>query len=169
MALTRRLLKDMELNDETIERIIAAHAETVTALQAQAAGHENEAQRIQGELDAFRRQVESERTGMLREQALQAALRRAGANEHAVPLLARTLETREDDWDGDRLRDEGAFLSPVRAQYAAFFSQPQPIPTDRIAPPLDGGMLSLEDVRRMSAEEINRNWSQVCSALHPHI
>lgn len=169
MALTRRLLKELELNDETIERIIAAHAETVTALQAQAESHQGEARRIQGELDAFRQQVEGERTGMLREQALQAALRRAGANEHAVPLLARTLETQEGDWDGANLRDEAAFLSPVRAQYAAFFSQPQPIPTDRISPPLDGGMLSLEDVRRMSAEEINRNWSQVCSALNPHM
>ena len=169
MALTRRLLKELELNDETIERIIAAHAETVTALQAQATGHENEARRIQGELDAFRQQVESERTGHLRQQTLEDALRRAGANEHAAPLLARTLEIHEGDWDGAQLRDEEAFLSPVRAQYAPFFSQPQPIPTDRISPPLDGGIITLEDVRRMSAEEINRNWSQVCSALHPHI
>ena len=36
------------------------------------------------------------------------------------------------------------------------------------APPLDGSALTREDVRGMSAEEINRNWSQVRSALNQH-
>ena len=33
MSLTRKLLKDLELNDSAIERIIAAHVDTVDALR----------------------------------------------------------------------------------------------------------------------------------------
>lgn len=188
MSLTRRLLKDMELNDEAIERIIAAHAATVDALREEqraavtaaqnessaecealrtaADEHRQEAERIRQEYDAFRRATEAAQTAQAREQALCAALRRSGANELAVPLLAKAVSTTEADWDGAALRDEHAALEGVLTQYSAFFAQPVPLPTDRISPPLDSSRLTREDVRCMSAEEINRNWSQVCSALH---
>ncbi|MBQ7850197.1 MAG: hypothetical protein IJ343_10775 [Clostridia bacterium] len=192
MALTRRLLKELELNDETIGRIIAAHAETVDALRAEldaartaaasndgaaaerdalreaAANHQQEAERLRSEYEAYRQSVAAERTQQTRQAFLRAALSRAGANEQALSLLARAIETTDDDWDGDALRDERTVLSPIREQYAAFFSAPRPLPTDRVSPPLNGHILTREDVRRMSAEEINRNWSQVCSALHHH-
>ena len=78
------------------------------------------------------------------------------------------VKTSEDDWDGPNLRDETAVLHPVRTQYAAFFSQPSPIPTEICTPPLDTSALTLEDVRRMTSGEINRNWSQICAALMQH-
>ena len=52
MSLTRRLLKELELNDETIERIIEAHAETVDALRAEANARGQETDRIRAEYDA---------------------------------------------------------------------------------------------------------------------
>ncbi len=189
MSLTRRLLRELELNDEAIEQIIAAHAETVDALRSErdearsaaaaleqtaaerdelreaAATHQQEAQRLQAEFDLYRRQVETERTAEGRANAIREALRSAGANELALPLLAQAVQTAESDWDGTALRENADVLSPVIQQYGAFFSQPIPIPTDRVSPPLDGSALSREDVRVMSAEEINRNWSQVRSAL----
>ena len=33
MSLTRKLLKELELNEDAVERIIAAHVETVDALR----------------------------------------------------------------------------------------------------------------------------------------
>lgn len=168
MSLTRRLLKELELTDDAIERIIAAHTETVDALKTEATGHRSEAERLRTELDAYRLQVQTDRLHAAREQTLCALLRRAGANEQAIPLLSRAFTTAESDWEGEHLLDENAVLAPVQAQYAAFFTRQQPLPTDRITPPLDSSILSFEDVKRMSAEEINRNWSQVCSALNPH-
>ena len=97
--------------------------------------------------------------------AIREALRSAGANELALPLLAQAVQTTESDWDGTALRETADVLTPVLEQYGAFFSHPIPIPTDPVSPPLDGSALSREDIRIMSAEEINRNWSQVSSAL----
>lgn len=189
MSLTRKLLKELELNEEAIERIIAAHADTVDALRTErdaalaavsaredaaaerdalrqaAANHLQEAERLRNEYDDYRRQVEGERTAARREAVLRSALSRAGANEQAIPLLAKAVVTAEEDWENDALRDEAAALAAVRETYAAFFAQPQPLPTDSFSPPLEGGRLTCEEIRRMSAEEINRNWTQVQDAL----
>ena len=189
MSLTRKLLKELELNEEAIERIIAAHADTVDALRTErdaalaavsaredaaaerdalrqaAANHLQEAERLRNEYDDYRRQVEGERTAAMREAVLRSALSRAGANEQAIPLLAKAVVTAEEDWENDALRDEAAALAAVRETYAAFFAQPQPLPTDPFSPPLEGGRLTCEEIRRMSAEEINRNWTQVQDAL----
>ena len=168
MALTRKLLKELELNEATIERIIAAHVETVDALRTEAAAGQHETERLRSEFDAYRLEVENGRIAAQRQEALREALLRAGANEQALGLLAMAVQTRDDDWDGPKLRDETAALHPVRTQYAAFFSQPAPIPTETYAPPLDTSALTLEDVRRMTSGEINRNWSQICAALMQH-
>ncbi|MBE5795822.1 MAG: hypothetical protein E7327_00405 [Clostridiales bacterium] len=189
MSLTRKLLRELQLTDESIERIIAAHAETVQALKAErdealasAAAHEQtaserdrfreeagafqqEADQLRTELETFRQQVHTERTAQGRADAICELLRRAGANEQALPLLARAVQTTEEDWNGTELRADADVISPVVSQYGAFFSSPVPIPTDRVSPPLDGSALSPDDVRLMSPEEINRNWSQVRSAL----
>jgi len=168
MALTRRLLKELELNEVIIERIISAHAETVDALRTEAAEKQHEAERLQRDFDAFRIEAENQRVAARRQETLNAALLRAGANEQALGLLSMAVKTSEDDWDGPNLRDETAVLHPVRTQYAAFFSQPSPIPTEICTPPLDTSALTLEDVRRMTSGEINRNWSQICAALMQH-
>jgi len=189
MSLTRRLLRELALNDDAIERIIAAHVETVDALRSErdearsaaaaleqtaaerdelheaAMTHQQEAQRLQAEYEMYRHQVETERTAQGRANAIREALRSAGANELALPLLAQAVQTTESDWDGTALRETADVLTPVLEQYGAFFSHPIPIPTDPVSPPLDGSALSREDIRIMSAEEINRNWSQVSSAL----
>lgn len=193
MSLTRRLLRELELSDSAIERIIAAHAETIDALRTErdeartalaeheqvlserdalreeAAAHQADAERLRTELDTFRQQVSRERTAALRHHTLCQALTRAGANPQAVPLLAQAVTTSDEDWAEDRLLDEDAALRAVREQYAPFFSKTRQLPTDRITPPLQsGGELSREDVQRMSADEINRHWTQVRSALmHP--
>ncbi|MBQ2954274.1 MAG: hypothetical protein IJE07_12155 [Clostridia bacterium] len=158
MTLTREFLTELNLPEDAISRILDAHTNALDAHQAEAA-------RIQGEFDVFRLQVDQQRTHQARQAVIRAALVDSGANEAAAPLLALAVSTTEEDWDGASLRDASAVLAPVREQYAGFFSQRVPLSTDRITPPLDGGTLSLEDVRRMSPGEINDNWSLVCAAL----
>ena len=140
MSLTRKLLKELELNEEAIERIIAAHADTVDALRTErdaalaavsaredaaaerdalrqaAANHLQEAERLRNEYDDYRRQVEGERTAARREAVLRSALSRAGANEQAIPLLAKAVVTAEEDWENDALRDEAAAIEHANSE-----------------------------------------------------
>lgn len=64
MALTRRALKAMGIDEEKIDEIIAAHTETVEGLKADAAKYKNEAASaadIQKELDEARAELEAEK------------------------------------------------------------------------------------------------------------
>lgn len=190
MSLTRKLLKELELNDNAVERIIAAHVETVDALRQErdsaltramaveatvqerdelrvlAEERRIEAASARDELSAYRAQVEEERHQASRRSALAQALTAQGANANALPLLLDTISLAEEDWDGDTLRSAAEALQPYRAKYSALFSVKSPIPVTKVAPPVtSGGILTHADVKRMSANDINRNWNAVKTAL----
>ena len=173
MSLTRRLLKELELNEDAVERIIAAHVETVDALRQErdAALTAGEAQLAETaaareELSACRAQYDRERHAQARRSALAEALTARGANPQALPLLMDAIALPEDVWDGDRLREDAAPLEAYRAKYPGLFAVRRALPVSRVTPPLHhGGLLTHADVKRMSAADINRNWSAVRTAL----
>lgn len=190
MSLTRRLLRELELNDNAVERIIAAHVETVDALRqerdsaraladtAQSAlqerdelrtladAHQQEAAAAQEALASYRAQVEEERHHAARRAHLAEALAAQGANPQAIPLLLDAIHLSEEDWTGDALNDSATCLQPYRVRYGALFAERSPLPVTRVAPPVSqGGALTSADVRRMSAKDINQNWSAVRKAL----
>lgn len=190
MSLTRKLLKELELNDAAIERIIAAHVDTVDALrqerdEAQARAQqreaslaeqdelrtlvetrEQEAASAREELQAYRAQVEAAQHTAARRAALSDALSAQGANPQALPLLLDAITLPEEAWSGDTLEDASATLQPWRAKYSALFAVKSPIPVTKVAPPMQGGgLLTPADVKRMSAADINRHWSAVKGAL----
>ena len=189
MSLTRKLLKELELNETAIERIIAAHVDTVDALrqerdsaltravQTEASIQERddlrtrldaqtqEAAAAKEELAAYRAQVESERHASARRNALADALTAHGANPQALPLLLDAISLPEEHWHGDALTDAAASLQPWRAKYSALFAAKSAIPVTTVRPPINGGgLLTHADVKRMSASDINRNWSAVRNA-----
>lgn len=193
MSLTRKQLKAWQLPTDMIERIIAAHAETVDGLKAErdalrdAANQANtlaaerdtlraqveqlssvqaDLEQTRAELDACRTRAEEERLCAQRQEALNAALRDAGANEKALPLLARLLNPAELHLENGCLKNADALIAPLREQYAAFFAKPVRLPAQTITPPIQaGGALTREDIGRMSADEINRNWNAVKGVL----
>lgn len=60
MALTRKMLKAMSIEDEKIEQIIDAHTETVSGLKDEMAGYKAEAEKaagVQKELDALKEEA----------------------------------------------------------------------------------------------------------------
>ena len=189
MSLTRKLLKDLELSDAAIERVIAAHTTTVEALKqdrdlARARIDECEAAKqeladirpqleearqslsaLQTEYNAYRAQQEAQ----LRRNALSEALEKQGANPATIPLMLDTIALPDDAWNGDALIDPEEALLPFQQQYGTLFALRKPIPVTKVQPPVQGaGALTPADVMRMSADDINRNWSAVRSALNNH-
>ena len=173
MSLTRKLLKELELDNNAIERIISAHAETVAALRQEAeavsaqltAAQENAAA-VQAAFDAYRTQTEDQQHFAARREALTAALLKEGANPQVLPLLLDAISLPEEAWHGDALADPAEALHPWRTKYAALFQVKNPVPVTRIRPPVSsGGLLSHADVKHMSVDDINRHWSAVKTAL----
>lgn len=173
MSLTRKLLKELELTDTAIERIIAAHVDTVDALRqerdaalAQSEASQGETAAVQAEYAAYRTQVDEAQHASARRSALSAALTEQGANPQALPLLLDAITLPEEAWTGDALTDAPAALQPWRAKYSALFSAKSPVPVTKVRPPIHGGgLLTHADVKRMSADDINRHWSAVKCAL----
>lgn len=193
MSLTRKFLKELELNDAAIERVITAHTTTVESLkqerdQARARIDECEAAQqelaalrpqleeaqanssiAQAQLVAYRTQVEVEKHHTARRAALSEALEKHGANPSAIPLMLDAIPLPADAWDGDALVDPDATLLPFQQKYAPLFAKRTAIPVTKVQPPIAGaGSLTPADVMRMSADDINRNWSAVKTALNNH-
>ena len=176
MSLTRKLLKELELENTAIERIISAHAETVNALKQEAetanaglAAAKEESAAIQADFTAYRNQVEEEQRTAARRQALSAALTEAGANSAALPLLLDAVILPEEAWQDNAIVNPAEVLYPWRTKYAALFQVKSPVPVAKVQPPVHcGGLLTPADIKRMSAEDINRHWSAVKNALQQH-
>lgn len=188
MALTRRQLKEIGLPEETIDRIIAAHAESIAGLKAERdawreaaapnaalaeerdalkaqnealTGWQEKAEALQAELDGRRAQELAKAQRQAGEAALAEALAGCGANPKAIGLLMQAADPEALTADA---AGAATLAEQIKAQYAAFFAAPERIPTGRVTPPVGGGA-GMQDIERMSIEEINDNWSAVKSVL----
>ena len=193
MALTRSLLRELNLEDSVIEQIIQAHSETVTALKAEIDAaradasaltevtaerdmlleqvallsvQQADAQQLQAEFEAWKAREQQSVTDAEKQQLIRQALLDAGANEKAVALLAREIDPESLVIVGGALQNAEEIIAPVREKYAAFFAKPVRLPASVIQPPASlHGALTRQDVAAMSAEEINANWDAVRAVL----
>lgn len=168
MALTRKMLKALGLSEEHIETIVEAHVETVTALtrerddfkvqaesleavtkerdsykeQAEKAG---DAAKVQAEFDAYKQQIETEKTNAAKTTAVRKALKDAGAHrEEFVELLMGKVDLDKVEMDGDAVKDSAALVDPLKTSYAGCFGTPGSSPVPPADPPT-GGKQTPED------------------------
>ena len=193
MSLTRKQLKDLQLDEAIIEEIIASHVSTIDGLRSErdaalaAAANVGE---LTCERDELRAQVENltaslqeqreaqaafeeylakeseQRMREAKEAALRAALEEEGCNRCAVELILRQIDLDKAVLSDGSIVNAEELITPLKEKYAPFFAKPARIPTPAVEPPVSSeGALDIGDVSRMTVEEINRNWSAVRSAL----
>ncbi len=183
MSLTRRQLKALNLEESAIEEIISAHVKTVDDIRQERDALLKEAEelrtktaemdrmaeesaRVTAEYDAYRQEVMRQAHQEKAKAHLRTALLDAGANEKAIPLLMHALDPDALTFEGDAPVNTADLIGPVKAAYGDFFSRKTCLPTPPIAPPSPTqGMLTCDDIRRMSESDILNNWSAVRSAL----
>lgn len=169
MALTRKLLKSMGIEDDKIEEIIEAHAETVTALkderdaakadadktaevikerdslkQQLEAFQQNgtDAAKVQAEFDAFKKQVETEKTNASKAAAVKKLLRDSGVQRDTfLNLLMGKVDLDQIEMDGDALKDADGFVKTMREGYSDCFGTVETSGAGSSNPP-SGGMTS---------------------------
>lgn len=159
MALTRNFLKAMGLNDEQVGSIIDNHVETVDALkkerdaykaQAEAAdgiakerdsykeqlAKAGDAAKVQADFDAYKAQVEGEKTNAAKTKAVRAALKAAGVNrDEFADLLMGKVDLGKVELDGDKVKDADALISPLKGSYGGCFGEIMDKGTDKMNPP----------------------------------
>lgn len=162
MALTRNYLKSMGLTDEQINAIIENHTEVTEALKKERDGYKAKAEavdavtkerdelkgkleqaekasgdaaKVQAEFDAYKTQIETERTNAGKKALVRKALEDNGANPAALDLLMNTVALDKVEMDGDKLKDADAVLKPIKEAHAGLFGKVETHGTDLITPP----------------------------------
>ena len=195
MALTRKFLKALGIEDDKIDEIVAAHGETVTALKAEideakqgASGLDaitkerdrykadlealqktsGDAAKVQAEYDAYKAQVEKDKTAAQKGAALDAVLKEAGVERESFRAQLKKgwdMDTVELE-EGGKVKDKAALISRIKADYPDFIGKASTEGTPPAAPPAGGSKTYTRDqLKGLSAEEINANWGAVQAAL----
>lgn len=165
MALTRKLLKSLGLNDDQIEGIIEEHIATVDGLKQQAEQYKADAEKlptVQQELDSlkavgdggFEAKYEAEKqafadykAGVERKElngkktnALDAVLKKAGiARESFRKQIIKGYALDTLEMDGENLKDADALESTIKTDYADFVSIESEKGLPQTMPPQGGG------------------------------
>ena len=163
MALTRKLLKTLGLDEGMIEAVIAAHAETIDALKKERdelRAQAGDAMRIQGEFDEFRKQAEAERLYAGKAAAMRRALREAGVRREGFEeLLMRGIDLDSVVLDGEAVADAEAVIGPLRERFGECFATEEVRGTTVFCPPGGAGNsagYSREEIVAMKDPEVRR-------------
>ena len=173
MALTRKFLEELGLDQETLESVIQAHAETVDALKkerdewkdrAEAEEQASGKAEVQAAFDAYRAQVEKEQLEDRKTTALQRTLEEAGVTRAGFrALLLQGINLATVELDGETVKNAEAVIAPLKESYADCFSTLQTQGTPPLDPP--GGKITSADLKHMTPKEINENWAQISVLL----
>lgn len=162
MALTRKFLKALGIEEDKIEEIITAHGETVSALKDEITKAQQgvddlaaitkerdtlkqrvdalekssgDAAKVQADFDAYKKQVEAEKANTGKKALVKKALEAAGANPAAIDLMLGTVDLEKVELNGDGLKDADAVLKPIKEAHAGLFGEVKPNGTPPINPP----------------------------------
>lgn len=177
MALTRKLLKGMGLEEEKIDTIIEAHAETVDGLKADINKYKVDAEKLPGvqqELDdlkaagdgGYKAKYEKEHadfeqykadqtakeTRQAKETAYRAFLKSVGVSEKRIPSILKVTNLDELEMDGDKFKDADKLTESVKTEWADFIETSNTDGANTQNPPANntgGG----EDPSKMTMEE----------------
>lgn len=192
MALTRNYLKSMGLTDEQVNAIIENHAETVEALKKERDGYKataetveqitkerdevrekldkaGDAAKVQKEFDDYKAGIEAEKLTAQKRAAYEALLKDAGmARESARSLVLKTVDYAKIELDNDgKIKDADKHKDAIKADYADFIGKPETSGTPAANPPTGGShtIYTAEAIRKMTPDEINKNWESIKPAL----
>jgi len=167
MALTRKFLKAMGIEDEQVEQIIEAHSETVDALKEQVSQYKADAEKLAGvqkELDElkasdgkedtfkvkyeaikedfenYKKGIEEKETAKQKETAYRALLKEAGISEKRTDAIVRVtdLGTLEIDSEG-KLNGRDTILEGIKTEWADFITTQSTEGAKTATPPEGGG------------------------------
>lgn len=176
MALTRKFLKALGIEEDKIDEIISAHGDTVAALKEEieqakqgadglaAVTKERDelkkrmealekasgdAAKVQADFDAYKKQVETDRANAGKKTLIKKALEVAGANPAAIDLMLNTVALDKVEVENDVLKDAKAVIDPLKASHAGLFGTSDTIGTPTLTPPPGGGKMTKETFEKL--------------------
>lgn len=145
MALTRKMLKAMSIEDEKIDQIVDAHTESIEALKAERDTYKADAEKlaaVQKELDelkkdggdwqkkyeeehsafeAYKTDITTKETKTAKEKAYRELLKESGVSEKRIDAIIKItdIDALELGKDG-KIKDSSAKTEQIKTEYADF-------------------------------------------------
>ena len=202
MALTRKMLKAMELDEDKVSQIIDAHQSTIDeiaqerdAYKADAEKYKAEAERLstvekdlikaqakhedadktseklknlQEEFNTYKADVDAKASQAQKEKAYRALLAEAGISEKRFESIIKVSDLSGIEFDKDgKIKDSKSIVDGIKSEWADFIvtegTQGVKTPTPPANVPQKA--FTREDIHKMSAEEINKNWDSIKNSL----
>lgn len=193
MALTRKMLKAMGIEDEKVEQIIEAHTETVTALKDERDAFKADAEKlpaVQKELDelkatdnkedtykvkydalkeefeGFKKEQSEKELRVKKEQAYKVLLQEAGVSEKRVDAVLKVsdIDSLEFNEDGS-VRDADNLKKGIETEWADFIVRKETQGTQTSTPPQGSGKVYKTKEEIMSIKD-TRERQQAISENH---
>lgn len=175
MALTRKMLKAMGIEDEKIDQIIDAHTETVEGLKEQVSAYKADAEKLPGvqkELDDLKKEggdggykakyekehkdfadykagIAAKESAAAKEKAARAYFAGKGIPAESMALVIRGAKAEIDalNLDGDKIKDATALDSLLAGDYKGLIGKETRQGTDTKTPPdTTGGTKSRAEI-----------------------
>lgn len=175
MALTRKMLKAMGIEDEKIDQIIEAHTETVEGLKEQVSAYKTDAEKLPGvqkELDDLKKEggdggykakyekehkdfadykagIAAKESAAAKEKAARAYFAGKGIPAESMALVIRGAKAEIDalNLDGDKIKDAAALDSLLAGDYKGLICKQTTQGTDTQTPPdTTGGAKSRAEI-----------------------
>ncbi len=164
MALTRKMLKAMGIDEEKIDQIIEAHTETVEGLKDEAKSYKADAEKLVGvqkELDelkkdggdwqskyekehsdfeAYKSDITAKETKAAKAEAYRALLKDAGISEKRVDAIVKITDIDGIELTNDgKIKDAEERTKGIKEDYAEFIVTTEKKGADTAKPPANGG------------------------------
>ena len=192
MALTRRTLKAMGIDDEKIDEIISAHSETVDALKEQRAtykaeaanrsavqkevderkavkddGYEVKYKAIKEEFDSYKKEVEAKETSSKKESAYRALLKEVGVSDKRLDsvLKVTNLDKLKLDKDGN-LEDADDLKKSIKEEWADFIVTEGQKGADISTPPTGNGKTYKDKAEIMAIKDTTERQKAIAENLN---
>lgn len=164
MALTRKMLKAMGIEEEKIDQIIEAHGESVEALKNQVSAYKADAEKLPGvqkELDemkaagdggyrekyekehsdfeAYKTDIAAKETAAKKKTLYRALLAEAGVDAKRVDAVLKLTDFSGIELEGEKLKDAETLTSSVKEEWKDFIVETKRKGADVPNPPANGG------------------------------
>lgn len=193
MALTRKMLKAMGIEDEKVEQIIEAHTETVTALKDERDAFKADAEKLPAvqkeldelkatdnkedaykvkydalkeEFDSFKKEQSEKELRVKKEQAYKSLLQEAGVSEKRVDAVLKVsdIDSLEFNEDGS-VKDADNLKKGIETEWADFIVRKETQGTHTSTPPQGSGKVYKSKEEIMSIKD-TRERQQAISENH---
>lgn len=203
MALTRKMLKAMELDDDKISQIIDAHQATIDEIAGErdkfktdAEKYKAEAERLgsvekdlvkaqakleeaadtaeklknlQDEFNTYKADVDAKATKAQKEKAYRGLLAEAGISDKRFDSIIKVTDLSGVELDNDgKVKDSKTIVEGIKSEWADFIQTTGTKGASTSTPPAGdpSKVYSRDDIKHMSADEINKNWDAIKGSLN---